>query len=73
MNTSTITWEKPTDYPDAGTNVLIGLDVDGIRTSCEGYFGTNPDGRECWYDVADQPLEHRHVTGWATLPEGPAA
>lgn len=73
MKTSQVTWYKPDNYPDSDIAVLVGLDVDGIRTSCEGYFGCNPDGRECWYDSNDQPLEHRHVTGWAELPEGPAA
>ena len=73
MNTSQITWHAPTNYPDADTAVLVGLNVDGIRTSCEGYFGTNPDGRESWYDSNDCALEHRHVTGWCELPEGPAA
>jgi hypothetical protein len=72
MTTSTITWHKPTALPDADTAVLVGLDVDGIRTSCEGYFGCNPDGREFWYDSNDQPLDSKHVTGWCELPEGPA-
>ena len=52
--------------------VLIGLNIDGIRDSCEGYFGCNPDGRESYYTVDDQPIEHHHVTGWAEMPEGPA-
>ena len=34
-----LTWHKPTALPDAETNVLVGLNVDGIRTSCEGYAG----------------------------------
>ena len=73
MTTSTITWHAPDNLPDAETNVLIGLNVDGIRTSCEGFISTTPDDRLCWYDVTAMPLEHRHVTGWAELPEGPAA
>lgn len=52
MTTSQITWHKPTNHPDADIRVLIGLNVDGIRDSCEGYFGCNPDGRESWYTVA---------------------
>ena len=83
MTTSTITWHPATNYPDAETNVLIGLNVDGIRTSCEGFIDSSPhapstdadgapnDSGMQWYDVTAQPLDHRHVTGWATLPEGP--
>lgn len=85
MTTSQITWHSPDNYPDAETNVLIGLNVDGIRTSCEGFIDSSPhapstdadgapnDSGMQWYDVTAQPLDHRHVTGWAELPEGPAA
>jgi len=71
MTTSTITWHSPSDPPDAETNVLIGLDVDGIKTSCEGFLSTTPDDRPCWYDVTAQPLEHGHVQCWAEMPECP--
>ncbi len=73
MTASTITRHKPTNYPDADVRILIGLNFDGIRDSCEGYYGCNPDGRESYYTVDDQPIEHHHVTGWAEMPEGPAA
>lgn len=72
VTTTTITWHRPANYPDADVRVLIGLNIDGIRDSCEGYFGCNPDGRESYYTVDDQPIEHHHVTGWAEMPEGPA-
>lgn len=78
-----IAWHKPTNRPDAQTNVLIGLNVDGIRTSCEGYLDSSPfapstdkdgapnnDGMQ-WYDVTGQPLDHAQVTGWSEMPKGP--
>ena len=84
MTTSTITWHSPDNPPDADTNVLIGLNVDGIRTSCEGFLDSSPhapstdadgapndDGMQ-WYDVTGLPLNHAQVVGWAEMPEGPA-
>lgn len=68
-----LTWHKPTALPDAETNVLVGLNVDGIRTSCEGYLSDDRRGNPCWYDVCAQPIEPQHITGWAEMPEGPAA
>jgi len=73
MNTSTITWHAPDNLPDAKTNVLIGLNVDGTRTSCEGFLSTDSDDRPCWYDVTAEVIDPAHITGWAELPEGPAA
>jgi hypothetical protein len=83
MNT-TLIWHKPDNPPDAQTNVLIGLNVDGLRTSCEGFIDSgmqtpftdadgapNDDGMQ-WYDVCAQPLDHAHVTGWTEMPEGPS-
>jgi len=65
-------------------NVLIALNVDGIRTSCEGFIDSSPhapstdadgapndDGMQ-WYDVTGLPLNHAQVVGWAEMPEGPA-
>jgi hypothetical protein len=85
MTTTQITWHKPDNLPDAQTNVLIALNVDGIRTSCEGFIDSSPhapstdadgapndDGMQ-WYDVTAEPLDHRHVVAWASLPEGPEA
>jgi hypothetical protein len=59
------------------------LNVDGIRTSCEGFIDSSPhapstdadgapndDGMQ-WYDVTAQPLDHAHVIGWAELPACP--
>ena len=66
-----ITWHPPTNLPDAETNVLVGLNVDGIRTSCEGFISTDMHDQLCWYDVCAQPLSHEHVTGWCEMPEGP--
>ena len=43
MTTTQITWHKPDNLPDAQTNVLIALNVDGIRTSCEGFRTPQPD------------------------------
>ncbi len=51
MTTSTITWHPPTNLPDAETNVLLGIDVDGIKTSCEGFLSDDMHGNPCWYDV----------------------
>lgn len=70
---TTLTWHPPTNPPDADTNVLVGLNVEGIRTSCEGFLSTDMHDQACWYDVTAQPIEHRHVTGWAEMPEGPTA
>lgn len=67
MTTSQITWHKPADLlPDADTSVLLGLDVDGIKTSCEGFL----DG-DTWRDTDAMPLDARHVRCWAQLPECP--
>lgn len=71
VTTSTITWHPASEPPDAESNVLIALNVDGIKTSCEGFISTTPDDRECWYDVTAQPLPHEHVRYWADLPECP--
>lgn len=71
MTTSTIQWHSPSDPPDVETNVLIGLDVDGIKTSCEGFLSDDMHGNACWYDVTAQPLDHAHVIGWAELPACP--
>ena len=72
MTTETITWHKPDNLPDADTSVLVALKFgDGSKDSCEGYYGCNPDGRESWYTVSDQPIEHHHVVGWADMPQGP--
>ena len=72
MTTSTITWHSPGNPPDVDTNVLIALNVDGLRTSCEGFLSATPDDRACWYDVCATPLPHEQVTAWAEMPEGPA-
>lgn len=73
MTTETITWFPPDNLPDADICVLIALRFgDDSRDSCEGYYGCNPDGRECWYTVNDQPIEHHHVVAWAEMPQGPA-
>lgn len=84
MNTI-LTWHKPGNLPDAQTNVLIGLNVNGIRTSCEGYIDSSPhapatdrdgaphDDGMCWYAADGEPINPAHVTGWCDLPEGPEA
>lgn len=67
MTTSTITWTRPSDQlPGDETNVLVGLLIDGLRTSCEGF---HLDGH--WYDVCAVPLDDAHVIGWADMPECP--
>lgn len=71
MTTSQITWHPPTNPPDAETNVLLGLDVDGIKTSCEGFLSDDMHGNPCWYDVTAQPIEGKQVMCWAELPECP--
>ena len=69
---STITWRKLADgLPDAETNVIVGLNVDGLKTSCEGFISADHLGNEQWYDVCAVPLEHEHVRCWADLPESP--
>lgn len=83
MNTETITWRMPCNRPDPQTNVLIALNIDGVRDTCEGFVESSPhapstdaygapnhDGLQ-WYDVTAQPLDHAHVVGWAERPRGP--
>lgn len=72
MTTTTITWTPVADgLPDAESNVLLGIDVDGIKTSCEGFLSDDMHGNPCWYDVTAQPLPHEQVVAWADLPECP--
>lgn len=52
--------------PDADTNVLLALLVDGQRDTCEGFL----DGDQ-WRDVCADPLDDMHVVAWAHMPEGP--
>ncbi len=67
MTTSTITWHRPADkLPDADTSVLVGLSIDGLRTSCEGFL----DGDQ-WRDCDAMPLDDAYVAAWAEMPECP--
>lgn len=66
MTTSTITWHPATDCPDAETNVLIGLHIDGLRTSTAGFF----DG-DVWRDSDARSIPESLIVGWAHLPECP--
>lgn len=81
---SNLVWHKPTNHPLGPKTVLVGLNIDGIRTSCEGYLDSSPhapatdrDGAQmddgmAWYAVDGEPINPAHITGWTELPEGPS-
>lgn len=64
MTTSTITWHKPANYPDADVRVLIGLNIDGASECYEGFY----DG-ELWHDSCAMPQDADDVIAWAAMPE----
>lgn len=64
MTTEALNWQPPLPLPDADTDVIVSLDIDGALETYEAHH----DG-ECWRDSTGMNILVP-VTAWAHKPAG---